>query len=327
VAAIRPSILITPGEPAGIGTDVLLKVAQQSWPTELVAICDPQLLISRAKLLDLPIQLTEFDFDNNPQAHQSGTLKIIPTLLNKPCAPGQPNPANAAYVLNCLELATDYCLNNPNAALVTGPINKSVINAAGIPFTGHTEFLAQRCQSPQVLMLFVTPTMKVALATTHIPLSQVSQAITQERLVNILQLLHTELQSRFGISQPKIAVCGLNPHAGEQGLLGSEEIKVIEPALQQLRAKGLQLIGPLPADTIFTEKYLTTNNAILAMYHDQALPTVKYASFNQAVNITLGLPFLRTSVDHGTAFDIAGTGKADAGSMTAAIQLACTLAS
>ena len=235
------------------------------------------------------------------------------------------NQENAAYVISCLEQATQYCLKGDAHALVTGPVHKSIINDAGIEFSGHTEFLAHRCHVSHVIMLFVTNQMKVALATTHLPLSQVAQAITTEKLISLLHLLHAELQTRFQIKNPHIIVCGLNPHAGEQGHLGREEIETIEPALNALRKQGLTITGPLPADTVFTEKYLKNADAILAMYHDQALPVVKYQGFGNAVNVTLGLPIIRTSVDHGTALDIAGTGKADAGSLEAAIKLAIQL--
>ena len=318
-------IVITPGEPAGIGPDITLKVAQKTWPAELVVIADPDLLTARAQQLKLPIKLIPFDIKNSPAQHTPGSLKIIPVKLNTNCIAGKLNGANAPYVLRCLELATDLCLQKKADALVTGPIHKGIMNDAGIAFSGHTEFLAQRCNASQSLMLFVTPTLKVALATTHIPLSSVSAAITREHLIRTVQLLQSELKKRFHLSQPSILVCGLNPHAGEMGHLGREEIDIIEPALNECRAQQINVIGPLPADTIFTEKYLKTADAILAMYHDQALPVVKFQGFGEAVNVTLGLPILRTSVDHGTALDVAGTAQADAGSLIAAIQLAIKL--
>jgi len=317
-----PRIILTPGEPAGIGPDIILKIAQQPWPAELIVIGDPSLLIARAKQLQLPLQLEVFDLNQSAHLHHPGILKIIPLNLHAPCKAGQLNPDNAEYVISSLELATDYCLQHKTHALVTGPIHKATLNAAGISFTGHTEFLSQHCHAKQVLMLFVVDKLKVALATTHIPLVKVPKAITLEHLLSTIRLLHSELQKRFSQPKPHILVCGLNPHAGESGHLGQEEIEIITPALNILRAEKINVTGPLPADTIFTEKYLKSADAIFAMYHDQVLPVVKYIGFDHAVNVTLGLPIIRTSVDHGTALDLAGTGKANAGSLIAAINLA-----
>lgn len=315
-------IFLTPGEPAGIGPDITIKIAEQSWACELIVVADPDLLRARAKQLGLPLQLRLFDATEAVQPHQPGTLAIVPVPLIAPCIAGQLNPHNAAYVIQTLEIATDYCLQQVGHALVTGPVHKGVINDAHIPFTGHTEFLAQRCQCQQPIMLFVTPQAKVALVTTHLPLASVPQAINQEKLIVFLRVLAHELKKFFHLSDPRILVCGLNPHAGEQGHLGYEEITVIEPALAILRAEQKNIIGPLPADTIFTEKYLAQADVIVAMYHDQALPVVKYMGFGHAVNVTLGLPMIRTSVDHGTALDVAGTLAADAGSLVAALALA-----
>ena len=322
---MTPRLIITLGEPAGIGPDVVLQIAQAHWQAELVVVGDPDLLKSRATQLQIPIQLTEANLTQPAKAHETGTLKIIPISLAAPCVAGELNPDNAHYVIRCLELATDYCLTGQANALVTGPIQKSILNTAGIPFIGHTEFLAERCQTPHVLMLFVVNSLKVALVTTHIPLAQVPEAITRDAIISTVQLLHQSLQNDFGIKQPRILVCGLNPHAGEQGYLGREEIEVIEPALQILRKEYIDVQGPLPADTIFTEKHLQSADVILAMYHDQALPVVKYLGFNDAVNVTLGLPIIRTSVDHGTALDIAGTNQANAGSLKSAIKVAIEL--
>ncbi len=324
MAAI-PRIIITPGEPAGIGPDIVLQIAQEKWPAELIVVCDPDLLLQRSKQLQLPIELKTLDLNQSATPHQPGVLKIIPIKLKAPCIAGQLNPENAKYVINSLELATDYCLQHKAHALVTGPIHKAVMNDAGIQFSGHTEFLAQRCNAEQALMLFVVDKLKVALATTHIPLAEVPKKITIELLVSQLRLLHSELQNRFSQNNPHILVCGLNPHAGESGHLGLEEIEIIAPALNILRSENIDVTGPLPADTIFTEKYLKSADAIFAMYHDQALPVVKYLGFDRAVNVTLGLPIIRTSVDHGTALDISGTGEANAGSLFAAIQLAISL--
>lgn len=320
-----PRIIVTPGEPAGIGPDITVKIAQLPWTAEIIVVCDPELLSSRAVLLDLPLALTEFDATKPSAQHEPGTLKIIPVSLNTASQPGVLNKANSSYVLRCLEMATQMCLQGKAQALVTGPVNKSIINDAGIEFTGHTEFLAQQCQVTDVIMLFVADNMKVALVTTHIPLAEVPKAITHEKLITIARLLNAELQKRFAIKNPTILVCGLNPHAGESGHLGREEINVIAPAIKQLRAEKIQVIGPLPADTIFTEQFLDDADAILAMYHDQALPVVKYLGFGRAVNVTLGLPIIRTSVDHGTALDIAGTHKSDSGSLESAMRLAINL--
>lgn len=319
-------ILITPGEPAGIGPDITIQAAQQAWPVELVAIADPDLFASRAKKLGLALTLTPLDLLQPATPHQPGHLKIIPVPLSGACEPGKLNRKNADYVMRCLSLAADCCFEKNAAAVVTGPVQKNLLNEANIPFTGHTEFFANHFQVTQTIMLFVTNTTKVALVTTHLPLAQVPQAITQTKLLSVIRLLQQELTQKFHLKQPKILVCGLNPHAGEMGHLGREEIEVITPALNQLRAEHINVIGPLPADTIFTEKYLKSSDAILAMYHDQALPAVKQMSFGHAVNVTLGLPIVRTSVDHGTALDVAGSGNADAGSLIAAIQAAIKIA-
>jgi len=320
-----PRIVITLGEPAGIGPDIVLKAAQLDSLAELIVIGSPELLAARAQQLQIPIQLLDCDLNASAHLHVPGTLKIMPVALNDACIPGEINPVNSDYVIRCLSLATDLCLQNKVHALVTGPIHKAAINMAGIHFTGHTEFLAKRCQATNVLMLFVVNQLKVALATTHIPLQKVSSAITIPHLINTIQLLHNELKNRFGIKNPRLFIAGLNPHAGEEGLLGREEIDIIIPALNELKLKNINISGPFPADTLFTEKYLTECDAILGMYHDQVLPIVKHIGFNHAVNITLGLPIIRTSVDHGTALDIAGTGQADSGSLIAAINLATNL--
>lgn len=320
-----PRIIITPGEPAGIGPDIVLKIAQQPWNAELVVVADPDLLMQRAKQLGLPITLSSLDITKPAAANSIQELKIIPIKLNAPCIAGQLNPENAAYVMKSLTIATDYCLQHQADALVTGPIHKAIMNEAGISFSGHTEFLAERSACQSVIMLFVIDQLKVALATTHLPLADVPKKITVDLLVKQLRLLHQELKNRFHISHPHILVSGLNPHAGESGHLGLEEIEIISPALNILRAENIHLTGPLPADTLFTEKNLRLADAIFAMYHDQALPVVKYLGFDRAVNVTLGLPIIRTSVDHGTALDIAGTKAANEGSLKAAILLAISL--
>ena len=285
-----------------------------------VGVVLPSIIINR-----VPLQLIECDLNSPPSAHQAKTLKIIPVKLHVAAEAGVLNAANAKYVIQTLEQATDLCLAKHAHAIVTGPVHKGIINQAGIPFTGHTEFFAKYTHVPHTVMLFVVDQLKVALVTTHLPLAKVSSAITPERLKVTLAILQSALKNQFGISSPKILVCGLNPHAGEDGYLGREEIDTIAPLLAALRAEHYDLEGPLPADTVFTQPYLNRADAILAMYHDQALPLVKYLGFGHAVNVTLGLPFVRTSVDHGTAIDIAGKKIADAGSMVAALQLALEL--
>jgi 4-hydroxythreonine-4-phosphate dehydrogenase len=322
-----PRLFITPGEPAGIGPDITVQIAQHHWPAELVVIADPDLLQARAQQLHLPLQLRSYSLHDSPQPHQPSTLSILPVTLNVAASPGLLRPENATYVLQTLEQAASLGLKQQASAIVTGPVHKSIINQAGIHFSGHTEFFADYCSVEHTVMLFVLDQLKIALATTHLPLAQVPTAITKERLQLTLSILHHELQHRFGLATPHILVCGLNPHAGEAGYLGHEEIETIAPALTALRHLDATIHGPLPADTIFTPAYLQKADAILAMYHDQALPLVKYLGFGQAVNMTLGLPFVRTSVDHGTALDKAGTGHADFSSLAAAIKLAIKLTS
>ena len=317
-------LALTPGEPAGIGPDLLIQQVQHGSSHELVAFTDPQLLQQRAAALNLPLTLRPPG--ERPQPLHPGELAIEPIQLQSHCTPGRLNPSNAAYVLECLSNATAGCINDNYQALVTGPVHKGVINEAGIAFSGHTEFLAEQTNTEQVVMMLATEGLRVALATTHLPLSEVANAITGDLLERVITILHKDLQQKFGLSQPRILVCGLNPHAGEGGHLGHEEIEIIEPALEQLRQRGINLIGPLPADTLFTPKYLEQADAVLAMYHDQGLPVLKYKGFGAAVNITLGLPIIRTSVDHGTALDLAATGKADCGSLETAIEYAANLA-
>jgi 4-hydroxythreonine-4-phosphate dehydrogenase len=320
-----PRIAITPGEPAGIGPDIVLAVAQGHWQAELVAVADPDLLQARAARLGLPITLEPLDPAAAPQKHKPGTLRILPVALAIPCQPGHLDPANAAYVVETLQQAVDGCLRRDFSAMVTAPVQKSVINDAGIPFTGHTEFLAQATNTPRVVMMLATPGMRVALATTHLPLAAVPAAITRELLLETLDILVRDLVGKFGLAQPRVAVLGLNPHAGEGGHMGREEIDTIIPVLEQLRARGMHLLGPLPADTAFNPKVLEQCDAVFAMYHDQGLPVLKYAGFGKAINITLGLPIIRTSVDHGTALDLAGSGKADAGSLEQALAHAISM--
>lgn len=312
-------VVITPGEPAGIGPDLVLAIARQAWPVELVVVADPQLMQQRAQQLGLDIQFKNYDPDAAATPQTAGTLTIAPVSLIADVTPGTLDSANGTYVLKTLERAARGALNGEFAALVTGPVHKGVINDAGVPFSGHTEFFAEQAGCDQVVMMLATEGLRVALATTHLPLSQVSAAITPESLTRTIEILHKDLRQQFGIPQPRIYVCGLNPHAGEGGHMGREELDVIEPVLARLRQQGMDLVGPLPADTLFQEKYLKDADAVLAMYHDQGLPVLKYKGFGRAVNITLGLPFIRTSVDHGTALELAGTGRADTGSLLTAM--------
>ena len=320
------AIAITAGEPAGIGPDICIMAAQQNaWSYPLVAIADPVLLEQRAQQLGLPLTLHEWR--GQPRRLEGGELWVKTVELAEPCQTGQLNPANAAYVVETLSQAVSGCQTGEFSAMVTAPLHKGVINDAGVTinnhmFSGHTEYLAEQTGSEQVVMMLAADNLRVALATTHLPLSQVSDAITATSLSTVIRVLHHDLINKFGIASPRILVCGLNPHAGEGGHLGREEIEVIEPTLQQLRTEGIQLQGPLPADTLFTPKYLEQADAVLAMYHDQGLPVLKHVGFGHAVNITLGLPIIRTSVDHGTALDLAGTGRANPGSLQAAIHTA-----
>lgn len=321
----KARVVITPGEPAGIGPDVALQLAQRDWPVELVVCASPQLLADRARQLGLPLALRDYQPDAPAQPQRAGTLTVLPVALAAPVVAGELDVANSGYVLETLARACDGCLNGEFAALVTGPVHKGVINDAGIAFSGHTEFFAERAACDRVVMMLATETLRVALATTHLPLKAVPDAITEASLHEVIGILHQDLQRKFGIAQPHILVCGLNPHAGEGGHMGREEIDTIIPALETLRQRGMHLTGPLPADTLFQPKYLQHADAVLAMYHDQGLPVLKYQGFGRAVNITLGLPFIRTSVDHGTALELAGQGNADAGSFITALNLAITM--
>lgn len=318
-------IALTPGEPAGIGPDLAIALAQIEQAHEIVVIADPDLLFERAKILGLSLRLREVNFSQTPVANLKGELVISPVPLSSPAICGKLSQDNASYILHTLDKAIAGCLDQNFSAMVTGPVQKSIINDAGIPFSGHTEYLAEKTHTEKVVMMLATEGLRVALATTHLPLKDVSAAITQDELTQVITILHHDLQHHFGIAQPRILICGLNPHAGEGGHLGREEIDVINPVLEKLRASNMNLIGPLPADTLFTAKYLDKADAVLAMYHDQGLPVLKYKGFGNAVNITLGLPIIRTSVDHGTALDLAGTGKADMGSLRTAIQYALTM--
>lgn len=322
----RPFAL-TPGEPAGIGPDLCLLLAREAQPHALIAIASRDLLLQRAQLMGLSIQLIAVSPERWPdQAAPAGSLYVWDTPLAAPVKPGQLNTSNAHYVLQTLTRAGQGCLDGHFAGMITAPVHKGVINEAGINFSGHTEFLAELTHTEQVVMMLATHGLRVALATTHLPLKDVADAITPERLTRVTRILDHDLRRKFGIAKPRILVCGLNPHAGEGGHLGREEIEIIEPTLQQLRSEGINLIGPLPADTLFTPKHLEHCDAVLAMYHDQGLPVLKYKGFGAAVNVTLGLPIIRTSVDHGTALDLAGSGQIDSGSLQVALQTAYEMA-
>lgn len=319
-------LAITTGEPAGIGPDLVIQLAQLTWPAELVVIADPDLLKKRAQQLGLPLTFRYYDSNQTPQPQQAQTLTLLPIAMVATANAGQLDPANASYVLHTLERAGNGCLQGEFAAVITAPVHKGIINDAGVAFTGHTEFFAALAGCHQVVMMLIADKLRVALATTHLPIAKVADAITQNLLINTIQIINNDLKRWFKIAIPRILVCGLNPHAGEGGHFGQEEIHIISPVLQQLQQQGINCTGPLPADTIFTPTHLVQADAILAMYHDQGLPVLKHVGFGHAVNITLGLPFIRTSVDHGTALDLAGTGRADAGSLKAAIELALQLA-
>ncbi len=318
---------LTAGEPAGIGPDLCLLLAQEAQPHALVAIASLDLLAERAQLLGLTIQLIRVEPESWPsQAAPAGSLYVWDTPLAAPVEPGRLDARNAGYVLQTLTRAGQGCLDGHFAGMITAPVHKGVINEAGIAFSGHTEFLAELTHTEQVVMMLATHGLRVALVTTHLPLREVADAITPERLSRVTRILDHDLRTKFGIAHPRIVVCGLNPHAGESGHLGREEIEIIDPSLQQLRNEGINLIGPLPADTLFTPKHLEQCDAVLAMYHDQGLPVLKYKGFGAAVNITLGLPIIRTSVDHGTALDLAGSGKIDSGSLQVALHTAYAMA-
>jgi len=349
LSAALPRIALTSGEPAGIGPELCLAIASRELPCELVCLADREMLAERAKRLGLNIELRDYaaprEFaprgpapraaspqdpqshaDRAPHRHEAGTLLVEHHPLAVPSTPGHLNTANGRYVLDLIDRATDGASAGEFSAIVTAPVHKSVIADSGVPFIGHTEYLAERTHAPLPVMMLASNAMRVALATTHLPLKDVSAAITIDSLCKIVTIIHRDLQKWWGIPEPRIAVCGLNPHAGESGHLGDEEIRVIGPAIELLKERGIRVSGPVPADTAFVPRILADFDAVLAMYHDQGLPVIKHAGFDTAVNITLGLPILRTSVDHGTALDLAGTGRADPSSLASAIGLAIDLA-
>ena len=312
----EPVLVITPGEPSGIGPEILLKLNREYPELRLLAVADPVLLQQAADMLGFDTGITKWQ---PGQSIAAGQLAYLPTLLARPANPGQPTTENAPYVLETLRQAVWLVLQGHAAAMVTGPVLKGIINEAGVPFTGHTEFLADLTKTPRVVMMLATPGLRVALVTTHLPLRDVSAAITTKKLEAVIQITETSLRQQFGIARPRLQVLGLNPHAGEGGHLGEEDDQLIRPVIEQLRKQGMKIDGPVPADTAFTPPRIAACDAVVAMYHDQGLPVLKHLGFGQAVNITLGLPFIRTSVDHGTALDIAGTGQANATSLYQAV--------
>ncbi|MCL2590428.1 MAG: 4-hydroxythreonine-4-phosphate dehydrogenase PdxA [Betaproteobacteria bacterium] len=313
-----PVLAITSGEPSGVGPELCVRLPERKWPAHLVVIGDAELIEERLERAGRALVVRPWQPGMKPEA---GVFDVLHCPLACPALAGKPNPKNAAYVLSTLDRALEGCTQGVFSAMVTAPVHKGVICDAGVRFSGHTEYLAAKTHTPQVVMMLVGGGMRVALATTHLPLADVPKALTQDGLTLTLEILHYGLVTGFGLPKPRILVAGLNPHAGEGGHIGHEEIDIIIPVLERLRAKGLDLIGPLPADTLFTPQKLREADAVLAMYHDQGLPVLKHASFGSGVNVTLGLPIIRTSVDHGTAFDLAGSGKADPGSLFAAVRL------
>ena len=328
LGAQRPIVAITSGEPAGVGPELCLRIVERDWPVRLVVLGDIELMRARAAAQGSSVQIVPFDAAVAPVP---GVVEVVHLPLARPSLPGKLDPANGAYVLRLLDQAIEGCVSGRFAAMVTAPVHKGVIcEGLGahdtMPFTGHTEYLAEHTGTPRVVMMLVGGGLRVALVTTHLPLAAVPAAITPQALEETLRIVHADLVHHFGLKSPRILVAGLNPHAGEGGHMGREEIDVIIPVLERLRAEGMQLVGPLPADTLFVPHTLAHGDAVLAMYHDQGLPVLKHASFGGGVNVTLGLPIIRTSVDHGTALDLAGSGRADAGSLFAAIELAIDMA-
>jgi len=321
-----PRIAITVGELAGIGPDILINLAQRDWPVELVAIGSAMALTQRAEHLNLPLSLTRYHAANTAQASRAGHMLVCDCPSANPVVAGHLDPDNASTVIDSLTRAADGALRHEFAALVTLPVHKGILNDAGISFSGHTEFFAEHAQVNKVVMMLASDAMRVALVTTHLPLRNVADAITEAEVEQTLRIVDHDLRVHFGIQQPRLLVCGLNPHAGEGGHLGDEEIRIIEPVIARLTKQGFTVQGPLPADTLFQPKYLQSCDAVIAMYHDQGLPVLKYQGFGRAMNITLGLPYIRTSVDHGTALDLAATAQIDIGSAEFALAQAIKLA-
>ena len=312
------TLALTPGDPAGIGPDLTVLLSKRSTTDRIVVIADRNMLEDRSKLLQCEISFCSYDSESQP----ADKMEVLHFDCDSPVVPGKGDPSNARYVLNTLDRAVQGCLSQEFDAIVTGPVNKEIIARSGIPFMGHTEYLAELTGSKCPVMLLTDGELRVALVTTHIPLNQVAEAVTCERVTAVATVLHNDLRNRLDIASPRIGVCGLNPHAGEGGVLGDEEIEKIIPAIEMLQKEGINAVGPLPADTIFVQNQLEKFDVILAMYHDQGLPVVKYAGFGEVVNVTLGLPIIRTSVDHGTAYGIAGTGSAEINSLLSAVEMA-----
>jgi 4-hydroxythreonine-4-phosphate dehydrogenase len=326
VTASLPTLVVSSGEPAGIGPELCAALGSRSWPVRLGVLGDPELIKSRARSAGIEVEVVTRASPEALEPHALGVLQVLPLVLRAPSVPGRLDTANAAYVLEMLRLGGELCLSGRAQALVTAPVQKSVITHSGVPFSGHTEFLAELCGGRQPVMMLASPQLRVALATTHLPLRAVPDALGREQLERTLRIVHADLHTKFGIATPRIIVLGLNPHAGESGTLGTEEQTLIEPVVRALAAGGLHVEGPVPADTAFTRESLERCDAVLAMYHDQGLPVIKALSFGEVVNVTLGLPIVRTSVDHGTALALAGTGRARPDSLFAAVDLACELA-
>jgi 4-hydroxythreonine-4-phosphate dehydrogenase len=322
---VIPRLVLTSGEPAGIGPDVCLGALSRDWACELVVLGNRAVFEARAASLGLTPRFVAYARDRAATRHRANELRLIDFAVAQPVVPGHLDARNAPYVLALLDRAVDGCCSGEFQAMVTAPLQKSVISDSGVPFMGHTEYLAARLGVARPVMMLVAGPLRVALVTTHLPLAQVPAAITCESVTATVRIVHDALRTRWRIAKPRVAVCGLNPHAGERGHLGDEEIRVITPALASLRSAGLDIVGPLPADTAFTPRALAGIDAVVAMYHDQGLPVLKASGFGEAVNVTLGLPIIRTSVDHGTALDLAGSGRADPSSLGVAIDAALTL--
>ena len=322
MAAESPVIVVSSGEPAGIGPDICLALARWDFGARLGVLGDPAVLAARARALGLDVALRECATARELRAHAPRTLQVLPVAAPARVTPGRLDAANSPYVLDMLRRGVDACANGMAHALVTAPVQKSIISAAGVNFSGHTEFLADLLGVAQPVMLLAGKELRVALATTHLPLRQVADALERTKLESILRIVHDDLRRLFRIAKPRLLVLGLNPHAGESGTLGTEEQRIIEPAVRKLAAEGLEVLGPVSADTAFTKESLQRCDAVVAMYHDQGLPVLKALEFGEIVNVTLGLPILRTSVDHGTALALAGTGRARADSLRAAVELA-----
>lgn len=326
--SIPPKIIITSGEPAGIGPDLCIKLSQREINARMLVLGNEELFRQRAKELSLTLDINPvLPLESELENHTPGQLNLFSIPLEKPVVAGSLNKNNASYVIKQLELAIDACVSKKFRAMVTGPVHKGIINQAGMTFTGHTEFLAEKTHTRLPVMMLQTAGLRVALATTHVPLKEVPNKISRELLIDIVTILNQDLEQKYGIENPEILVCGLNPHAGEGGYLGDEELRIIKPAIHVCRDQGINVIGPLSADTIFSSENLESADVFLAMYHDQGLPVIKYKGFGETVNVTLGLPIIRTSVDHGTALNLAGTGKADERSFMEAINVACELQS